>query len=469
MIEIELKEGPFMAIELLINKKEINVNATQLYLYKQSKIIEAVDQHNYYYYLVFYKDTYINSVKTDHIQLNSHIHQAFTQGIYINPDHPIIHHLTMNQKFPMIRFNQLYKKVQQDYSPIETALIFTFFDTFTSEGSSTQLLKKTFYDFRRNGKMLKAFQVLKLLAAHDSNNQFAKDMIENMQFQSYATRYQDYQQLVKIDPLYLESSCFSNLESDVCLAHLFALFQSENRWIDALIIRTHILKSDFDQTQWKALQDSLVPFSLNEQINLLFDIYKQNEHASIEETLTSKLIGSSHHNDLVIFLMEHNYQPQEEQLDQIVYQLAKADPNVISSYFNTSNRRLIQLSKHLTAKQIETLITPFVKTFLNDYSISEVRDWFIPFHEDNHHFPIEQTLAKMNELQDDPDNQFLLGELYVSFDQSEKAIDCFKWEIELNPESTKPIQTLANLYKNMGNHTEAMTYQNLLIQMQKYG
>lgn len=458
-----------MYIELQANKKAVNVTVTQLYLYKQSKIIEAHDKDNHYYYLVFYKDTYINGMKVDHIKLNSHIHRALTSGIRIEADHPIIQHLTKNQKFPLMRFNQLYKKIQQDYSPIETALIFTFLDSFTAEGSATQLLKKTFYDFRRNGKMLKAFQVLKLLAAHDQKNQFAKDMLENIQFQSYAIRYQDYEQLEKIDPLYLESSCFTDMENKPALNHLFTLLQTENRWIDTLIIRTHLLKHAFDNAQWEALKQSLKTFTINEQINLLFDIYQKNQNTDIEETLTNKLIGSSHHNDLVIFIMEHNYHPQENELDQIVDHLTQADPKVISSYFNSSNRRLVQLSNHLLAKQIETLITPFVKTFLENYSISEVQNWFTPFHEVNHHFSIEQTLAKMNELQDDPDNQFLLGELYITFNQFEKAIDCFKWEIELSPDSIQAIQALANLYKQLGNHTEAKTYQNLLIQTQKYG
>ncbi|WP_157967344.1 MULTISPECIES: hypothetical protein [Paraliobacillus] len=458
-----------MYIELQSNKKTINVTVKQLYLYKQSKVMEAFDEHNNYYYLVFYKDTYMNGMKTDHIKLNSHIHQAFTSGIRIDAEHPIIHHLTKNEKLPLIRFNQLYKKVQQDYSPIETALIFTFFDSFTAEGSATQLLKKTFYDFRRNGKMLKAFQVLKLLAAHDQKNQFAKDMLENMQFQRYATQYQDYEQLVKIDPLYLESSCFTNLENKIALHYLLMLLHTENRWIDTLIIRTHLLKNKFEEMQWNALEQSLKTFTINEQITLLFDIYQSSQHADIEKALTNKLIGSSHHNDLVVFIMEHNYQPQENQLDQIVDHLTQADPKVISSYFNHSNQQLVQLSKHLTAKQIETLITPFIKTFLEDYSISEVRKWFTPFHEVEHHFSIEQTLTKMNNLQDDPDNQFLLGELYIKFNQFEKAIDCFKWEIELSPNSTQAIQALANLYKQLGNHTEAKTYQNLLIQTQKYG
>lgn len=73
----------------------------------------------------------------------------------------------------------------------------------------------------------------------------------------------------------------------------------------------------------------------------------------------------------------------------------------------------------------------------------------------------------MKQLEDDPDHQFELGELYLYFQQLEQSLDCFKWEMELNPDNTKPVQFLSKIYLELGKKEEANAYQQLLIQMQK--
>ncbi|GGM30030.1 hypothetical protein GCM10011351_15220 [Paraliobacillus quinghaiensis] len=458
-----------MYIELQVNKKNIHTTVTKLSLYKQSKIIETVDQNNNYFYLVFYKDQYINGVKADHIKLDSHIHQAFTKGISVANDHPVIEPLISNQPFTLTRFNQLYKKLQQHYSPIETALIFTFFDSFTTKGSTIKLLKKTYYDFRRNGKMLKSYKTLHMLADHDANDKFAKDILGSMEFQRFEERYQNVDELIQIDTDHLESLYYQQTNSHDYFNSLIQLYKLEKRWIDLFIVQTNMLKATFEKTLWEAFQQSLKTFTVGEQINILSDLYEANPQQEVEELLTTKLIDSANHSKLVKFLLEHNYKPTEKQLEKIIDHLAEIDPKVLTDYFNESNQRLLQLCSNVSTKQAEKIITPFIKGFLQNHSITEIKRWFEPFQVANYHFPIEQTLDKMNQLQDDPDNQYSLGELYASFALYEQAIDCYKWEIELDPSSGKAMQALVKLYKKTGNDTEAENYQNLLIQTQKYG
>ncbi len=69
-------------------------------------------------------------------------------------------------------------------------------------------------------------------------------------------------------------------------------------------------------------------------------------------------------------------------------------------------------------------------------------------------------------LCDDPNEQLQLGEYYYQLDSFEKALDCFSWEMELNPDNPEPVRWLSKLYQKLDRPQEAKTYQNLYSTMQ---
>ena len=74
-------------------------------------------------------------------------------------------------------------------------------------------------------------------------------------------------------------------------------------------------------------------------------------------------------------------------------------------------------------------------------------------------------MVKLNESLDDMQT---LGEIYFELQQFEKAIECFSWEMELNPTKTKPLKWLAKAYHEMGQKQESEVYQQLCINIQKW-
>ncbi|RDW16899.1 hypothetical protein CWR48_14905 [Oceanobacillus arenosus] len=453
--------------QVQVNKKNLKLTAEQLTFYKQSKIIEATDQKSDYYYLIFYKDVFINGTKANKIRLNSHIHRALLSGIHVNGSHPLTMKLINQQKsLNFIQFNPLFKQIQKHYSKLETILIFTYFDSFTKSDSITKLIKSSFYNYRREGQLFAAYQLLRVYLDYDQNNSFVHDMIHHMQFQQHHIIYQEIENLYERDPLNTELICFNDRHDPDNLSILFQLYRSQNRLLDALALRIELLRHQFTLENFAGIEALITDFNQEEQLEILQELYQSTRNPIIEEKLLTPLLASNDVNALIEFMLTTVYQPTSEQLQSIIDHLPGADKHVLASYFKKSNKRLLALSNH-DAKTLNKLITPFVSAFLEEIPLTSIIEWFTPFHEAGIHLPIEQKLLKIKKLSNDPDQQFALGELYFQFQQFEKSIDCFKWEMELSPDDPKPVTYLTKIYQKIGNHVEANTYQQLLIQMTK--
>lgn len=458
-----------MQCTLTINKKSKQVDVLKMYMYKQSKVIETVDKHNRYFYLVFYHNQYINGAKATKIKLGSHIHRALTRGITMESNHPFVKEVLNRDTYPCIKFNQLYTKLQQHYPPTETALILSFFDSFTSPDAIQKLLKKTFYSYRRNGKLRKAFQVLNILNQADPADTFAIDMIGKMEFQNERALYQSLDSLEQRDPIHFESVCFAQLENHEILTKLIVFFDNNDRNLDAAILRTFMLKEQFNQSAWDGLLAYLANHDTETQIYNLLELNQATPHPTIKKELVSKLLGSSHHNEAVTFFIEHEYIPTTNETTQLIDHLNQVDSRKLMHYFHPSKKKIKQLHHLIPKKQIEQIIVPFVKTFLSSYSLAEVQEWIVKTKVEDEQYLIEKNLNNIALLEDDPDQQYKLGELYLSLGQLSKAIECFKWEVELDPNNIKSMKAIIDLLKQTGDFSEAKNYEDLLIQTQKYG
>ncbi|MDL4841841.1 tetratricopeptide repeat protein [Aquibacillus rhizosphaerae] len=455
-------------LHVTLNKKKLTLTAQQMTFYKQSKIVEARDSNHNYYYLFFYKNDYINGTSSNQIGINSYVHRAFTHGIHMDGEHPLtVALIRQHDSFHLQTFNQLFKKLQQKYTELETALIFTFFDSFTAQDSIKKLLKKTYYQYRRNGQMLAAFQLLLIYIHHDKKDSFAQDMINNMQFRSYHQSYENLNQVYIKDPLQFEIVSFDNLKNKKHVNLLLELYKKQQRWIDELALRIHLLNIDYSSENFAIIQEMITLFNEEEQTDLLQLLSKQaDNNPNLQETVLNHLIHSGRHNEAVDLVMTSDYQPNKQQLESIKISIEKADPSNLTPLINNSNERLLQLVSN-DHKTLESLTTVFVSSFLREHSLDTILQWFSPYRKAKIHLPIEQKLLKMQTLEDDPDQQYALGQLYLEFHQFEKSVDCFKWEMELNPSDPKPVQSLTKALNEIGNKEEASAYQQLLIQMQK--
>lgn len=448
---------------IIVNKKNVSVTAERLTFYRQCKVLEATDKNANYYYLIFYKNHFINGAKRNQIRLHSHIHHVLTKGIQFKGTHPLTIKMVQSQtSFPIISFNQLYKNIQKSYSKFETAIILSYFDSFTKSGSIDKLFRHTFYEYRRNGQNLTAYQLLTIYHITGQSNQFVHDMLNDIQFQKYSSLDQNLDQIVEKHPIYAEAIAFDQFHSIKAQQILMQLYKQQHRPFDELAIRIALM--EHDEANISEILSTMKDFSPKEQMEIL-EALKQIP--IVQKQQMQLILTIENPNDMVHFLMTCDIKNiPERYIDQITESIERADPNVLSSFFRTSNSRLLELSNQNTST-LEKLVTPFIAAFLKIYSITDILNWLKLFRDTGCQLPIEQKLRKMAALQDDPDQQFALGELYIHFHQLEKSIDCFKWEMELHPHDPKPVTYLSKVYHDLGNHEEASAYKQLLIQMSK--
>ncbi|WP_085991233.1 tetratricopeptide repeat protein [Oceanobacillus senegalensis] len=450
-----------------VNKRPLTLTAEQLTIYKQTKIIEATDKNSNFYYVLFFKNKFINGVKAKSIRLHSYIHQALKKGIHFNGNHPFIAQLIGNKSsFQFVKFNQLIKSLPRTYNQKEIAFIFLFFNSFTKQGTSKKLFKHTFYEYHRNGQDFIAYQLLKYYSNYYSKDKFVYDMLHNLEFKRYEKHYADAHTMVEKDPDYTELICFDERHHQHSASILFKLHKKQNREMDELAVRINLLNRDYSNENFCEIKSIIETFHVDEQIQIMKDICDVHPVNNVKDTLVSLLLANENANEIVQFILSKDIQIDEKRLPLVAELFQEAHSSVLISNFPQSNQRLLSLSNG-NREILERLITPLIHAYINEYDLHAIIKWFEPFHKVNIHLPIEQRLNKMMKLENDPDQQFALGELYLDFHQLEKSIDCFKWEMELHPEDPRPVIYLSKIYSEMGNQEEANAYQRLMIQMTK--
>jgi hypothetical protein len=53
----------------------------------------------------------------------------------------------------------------------------------------------------------------------------------------------------------------------------------------------------------------------------------------------------------------------------------------------------------------------------------------------------------------------------VEFNQYDQAIDCYFWEMELNPQDPEPVWKISKMYQQKGMFQEAAEYQKVFSQL----
>ncbi len=455
-------------VTLMANKKTIDLKPQHMVVYRSCKIIEAVDRNDDCYYLYIYKDKPLNGIRAKHIKLGSFLHRALARGISFSGTHPLtLQVLSDHPSFRSISFNQLYKKTSASHSPLETAYILTLFDSFAANEPIHKLLKNTYYKYRRNGQMLLAYKTLNIFADYAPEDTFARDMQGHLDFQRYRQRYADMKKIASSDPQHFERISFDRLNEPETSGLLLATLKQQNRLIDEIAVRLHLLTN-------RTTAEDLVVFDLIEQqfdLEQQLQFYRQLAYstelpAALGAQLLEKLLESQQPDAVVQLLAANDIQPSPAHKQAIADCFAKASSATFRSLFGSLNHRLIDLFSD-QPQLLEPIVIRCISAFFRDYDLDTLKQWLQPFHKQGIHLPIEQKLNKMQQLEEDPEQQGTLGELYLYFHQPEKSIDCFKWEMELKPEDPKPVQLLSKVYLTLGNKDEAAVYQQLYLQMQR--
>ncbi|SFM45594.1 hypothetical protein SAMN04487943_11941 [Gracilibacillus orientalis] len=440
-------------IQLMHNKKTIRFNVEQMTIYKQVKIVEATGQQDQSYHLFFYKDRYINAKKTTSIRLKSFLKNALQYGHTFASDHPLTKALLNEENaYRLTSNNQMVQKLSNKMNETEMLYVLAMFDNYVNEKKIEALCKKTFYNYRRNGQLMKAFRILANYVQIRPHDMFAKDMLHHFDFKKHQDKYQDIDQLTIewSDPLYLESIYFEKNFPDTVINSIIQQYHIDNRKFDQLFL----IYTKCSSLKAVARLDDLAQELLSEQdqIALWEDLLAQYPEP---KEIIEKLVKLNGYHAILRYYLHHAEAIDDRELfekaletvstDQLVQDYQPLLQALITVYENNA----VQLEKvlHLTIKKLLQHLS--LKDIITSLKHTEL--------------PIMQKLRKMEKLTDNPDQQFALGEIYFDLEQYDQAIACFEWEMELSPNDPAPIQYLYKSYLAKGDKEQANTYKQLMV------
>ncbi|WP_058306050.1 tetratricopeptide repeat protein [Gracilibacillus massiliensis] len=440
-------------IQLTNNKKTLTLHVQQMTIYKQAKIIEATSKQNQCYSIIFYKNRFINAKKTTSIRLQSFLHRALINGYKFTSYHPLTKALLSEEKsYPISTNNHMVSKLQDKFNDTEMLYVLAMFDNFLDQKKIQALCKKTFYQYRRNGQLLKAFRILINFLQVRPHDTFARDMLHHFDFQKYKDRYQKIDQITEkwSDPLYLEAVFFEQDYPKSIINPLLQQYHVDNREFDQLSLY-FIKSSELDAV---ANIDRLSEKLLSKEDRAhLWELLLEKQPDSKE--IINKLVKLNGYKQLLNHYLTHrqaniDLKILEEALEQV------SSEDLIENY-QLLLESLMTSYKNDTV-QLEKLLHITIRKLLHHLSLPDIME-ALPQTE----LPIINKLKKMEQLTDNPDQQFALGEIYYDLEQYDQAIACFEWEMELSPNNPEPINYLYKSYLAKGDKTQANTYKQLMV------
>ncbi|MGD6870716.1 hypothetical protein ACQCU1_00825 [Sutcliffiella horikoshii] len=455
------------SIQIQHEKKHLHLTPANLYMYQGFQVIEAYHQeHAECYYLFFYKASYLTGKSTSKIKRKSQLSNILQKGIRFSPEHPLLAYLLNHNRihtFPSL--TPLWERIQKKYSPLEASNILTIFDNYMKKEKITKVMKEFALQYRREGQLLHTYQLLRLITDIYPANKWAQEMSKNLQYQTYQSLYTSHPStLLSKDPLYVEKYCYEHLEHDDSKDLLLQLMQKEGRKMEQFSLYTHLLitsKND-EHTCYKQMIANLPhDFTTDEKVDLLSYILRKRatHHEGLYHDLLGLLKKSNRYEDLLILLTKNKALITEKDLPYVQEALLQVKWIENSDWLSELT---FHFDEDVTTKQVQILFQTFVPNLLQIKGLDYTEQWIAPYCARYPGIPILMKIKKMAALKDDPDQMYALGELYYEFKQLSEAVECFNWELELDPSNTGSIKWLSKLYLEMGMVEESKSYQYML-------
>ncbi|MBO0962679.1 hypothetical protein J1P26_23560 [Neobacillus sp. MM2021_6] len=459
-----------MPTEISIKNKKhaIKGQVIRAAIFARSKVIEVVTGDSEKYYLIYYKNSLVFGAILDQIEEGTFIHKALLEGIVIESSNPILTALIPQQFVSLPNKHKLFSQLQLHFSLQEVAYITTTLDSFFEKAWIIEMIDKIFFHLRRNGKFMKAYQVIRILCDFAPSLTSAKERLDSHEFNSYHNFYHslDYPTIFQKDPFFVELNCFKNrsssnermiLEDILCKQdHLTALLlwlEHVNRPQDLQTIKKYTdIATDFvPMEEWMLIlgKVNINPFRVLPDSKVILE--KMIQKGNVEQAATC------------LFKFIHDLPSSYDDTLEIIWE--KCDANFVLSHFDEFAPLLARLSHTENTKQLEDKIFHLAVNMLNEHDISEVHNKLLAI---GRHYPVSEVLKKINEmveLVEDPDRMMELGDYYAEFKQFDKAIDCFYWEMELQPQNPSPVRKISKMYQSKGLPKEAAAYQKIYDQL----
>ncbi|QHE51745.1 M48 family metallopeptidase [Pontibacillus sp. HMF3514] len=452
------------------HKQQYAVYVNRMTVYKQGKIVECTDDEAQHYYMFFYKQKYLNIVKEKPLKPDSYAKNALDHGTTFHAPHPLID-ATISESEPYKKhlFNDLFPKLKQKYNYDEVTLIASFFESFIKKEQLIKFIKTMFYENRRNGKMFACYRIYRVLANFASSNSFVRSLASTLEFKKFDPLYEQLNTSLKEkDPIYYEQVLHDHLHDDEAFQKLSQFLQEEERWIDDLTISIQKFENDPTDNWYTFIQHKMMShFQGKAFMQLLEDLFSRVPNNKIlQKDLLNQYVQLDCPEKALNLIATQHLDLREDQLESFNKVLDHINLEEIDVKIEELNTVIASLFKKIP-NQAASLLQKAIKMLMKDHSISFIQKWLEPLRGLPQADPIIEKVDQMQVLQDEPNKQLELGELYYEFSQMDEAIECFSWEMELHDQNPKPVQWLSKIYNELGQSQEAKAYQKLYVDMVK--
>lgn len=456
-----------MPTEISIKDKKQNEKGTitRAAVYARSKVLEVSTANNERYYLIYYKNSLIYGAKLNQVEEGTFIHKAFHEGIVIPSPHPLVPALIPHKSITVPIKNKLFSQLQLHFTLQEVAYIATTLDSFFEKEQLIKIIDKVFYHFRRSGKFMKSFQIIQLLHEFSPSLKSAKERLDSHEFTTYPDFYHsaDLPSILKKDPLFVEIHCFKNrscpeegefldkiLTEQDRLGTLLLWLENSNRQQDARAIQrfTEIALGFVTMEEWILILGQV-------------DINPFRVLPDAKSTLEKMLQKGNHEKAATcLFRFAKDLPSSFDSILETIWE--NSDANFVLAHLD----EFVPFLQHSTytdrTKPLDEKITQLAVKLLEEHELPYVEEKLLPIQD---LFPQSEVIHKiknMTALVEDPDRMMELGDLYAEFKQYDKAIDCFSWEMELQPQNPSPVRKISKMYQSKGLTKEAAAYQKIL-------
>ena len=456
-------------ISIKDKKKIIKGNILRAALFARSKVVEVMTEEHDKYYLVYYKNSFIYTDKLSKTTEDTFIDKAFREGIILKAPNPMLPTFIPNLNVSIPSKNKLFTELQVHFSMQEVAYIATTLDSFFEKNQLIEMIDKIYYHHRRSGKFMKSFQVIQILRDFAPSLKSAKERLESHEYFSYHDFYNtsSLSEILKKDPLYVELHCFQNRLNPKEQQFLEQIFTQQDCNVEVLLLwLERVEKLQRVETLEKSTALALRFLTL-EQWMLVLSEANINPFKELPEAkqLIEKMVAKGNTEKAALYLftflddLPHSY---ETILTNI---WGNSDPKFVFTHLDDFLTLLKHLPDDKKTIQMEQKMSQLAVLLLEEHDLQTVRNKLIPVNETIPHLKVFEKINKMAGLEEDPERMMELGDYYAEYQQYDKAIDCFFWEMELQPQNPIPVLRISKMYQQKGMVKEASVYQKIAAQL----
>lgn len=465
-----MDKKPMMPTDISIKDKKHNVKGTVLRaaIFARSKVFEVITDDQERYYLNYYRNSLIFGGKLDRVEEGTFIDKVFQEGIMIESPHPILCALIPQVTINIPNKSTLFSQLQLHYSPQEMVYILTTLDSFFEKELLIKTIDNVYFDFRRNGKFLKSFQVIQMLTEFSPGLKSAKERVASHEFSSYHHFYQtsSLPEILSKDPLYVELHCFKNRtnpDERILLEEIICKQDS----VDQLLLWLETAEKHKETKSIEKYTGIALRLVTMEEWMLIIGKININPFQVLPDSKAAiqKILQTGNYEKAALYLLNFidDLPASYDAIIRLIWE--KSDPNFVIAHFDEFIKLLQHLPHAEKTKQLEHKAFQFAEILLKEYDLKTVHEKLIPIQKVIPDLEVIRKISKMVELLEDPDRMMELGDYYAEFKQFDQAIDCFFWEMELQPQNPSPVRKISKMYQLKGMINEASAYQKIFAQL----